>query len=305
MIRTPDLRRGMPRAAAALAACALALSAAPAHAMPVVKPGEHSRAVKRLQRALQMTPDGIYGKGTKRVVRRFQRRHGLKADGIVGPATWRMLRRVRARGGAGSRSGARARPRRSVMVLQRRLGIGADGIFGPGTARAVRRFQRANGLTADGVVGPATWSALGIGGERPVLKRIRLRGGTSSPSGLPVAVVRAIAAADRIAHKPYLYGGGHGSFEDSGYDCSGSLSYVLHGAGVLHSQLDSSRFMSWGAPGPGRYITIYAHPGHAYMTIRTRRGLLRYDTTGMDDGSRWDGDLRSTSGYTVRHPPGL
>ncbi len=295
----------MPRLLALFALCAATFAAAPAaQAVTVVKPGAHSRAVKRLQRALGLTPDGVYGRGTKRVVLRFQRRHGLKADGIVGPATWRMLRRAGARSHAGRVGAAHAGRRRSVAILQRHLGIAADGVFGPGTAHAVRSFQRAHGLTADGVVGPATWAALGIGGTHPVLKRVALRGGARSPSGVPIAIARAISAGDRIAHLPYLYGGGHGSFNDSGYDCSGSVSYVLHGAGLLHVPLDSSQFMGWGAPGPGRYITVYANPGHAYMTIRTSHGVLRYDTTGMDDGSRWDGTLRPSNGYTVRHPVG-
>jgi len=300
------LRRGMPRSLIALAICAGLLGVPVAQATTVVKPGAHSRAVKRLQRALGLTPDGIYGRGTKRAVLRFQRRHNLKPDGIVGPDTWRMLRRV-ARSQAGRVAAPRAGRQRSVVVLQHRLGIAADGVFGPATSRAVRRFQRAHGLTADGVVGPATWAALGIGGARPLLRRVRLHhgGGATTPSGFPVAVLRAIGAANQIAHLPYVYGGGHGSFESSGYDCSGSVSYVLHGAGLLHTPLDSSQFMAWGAAGPGRYLTVYANPGHAYMTIRTPRGLLRYDTSGMDDGSRWDGTLRPSSGYVVRHPVGF
>jgi hypothetical protein len=116
--------------------------------------------------------------------------------------------------------------------------------------------------------------------------------------------VQAIAAGNRIAHHPYKYGGGHGSFRDSGYDCSGSISYVLNGGGLLNAPLDSSQFMRWGSAGRGRWITIYANPGHAFMVIRTSRGLLRYDTSGMDDGSRWDGDLRGSGGYVVRHPTG-
>ena len=152
-------------------------------------------------------------------------------------------------------------------------------------------------------MGPATWTALGIGGTHPVLKRTRLRGGGSrGVAGIPAAISRAISAANRIAGLPYRYGGGHRSFSDSGYDCSGSVSYVLHGAGSLGNPLDSSALMSYGSPGPGRWITIYANPGHAYMVIRGRR----YDTTGRSEsGSRWQHDERSTAGYTVRHPPGL
>ncbi len=250
MHRLPALRRCTPRLLTLFALCAATLLAVPtAQAVPVVKPGAHSRAVKRLQRALGLTPDGIYGRGTKRVVLRFQRRHGLKADGIVGPATWSMLGRSTARR-AGGTGHARVGRGHSVSILQRRLGIAADGVFGPGTAHAVRTFQRAHGLTADGVVGPATWAALGIGGTHPVLGRGRPGGGASGPAGFPVTVGRAIAAGDRIAHMPYRYGGGHGSFDDSGYDCSGSVSYVLHGAGLLHVSLDSSQFMHWGAAGP-------------------------------------------------------
>jgi len=115
-------------------------------------------------------------------------------------------------------------------------------------------------------------------------------------------VARAIAAANRIAGRPYRFGGGHRSFSDSGYDCSGSVSYVLHGAGRLGSPLDSSALMSYGAPGRGRWITVYANPGHAYMVIRGRR----YDTTGRSQtGSRWQPADRSSAGYVVRHPPGL
>ena len=109
-----------------------------------------------------------------------------------------------------------------------------------------------------------------------------------------------ISAANAIATKPYKYGGGHGSFSDSGYDCSGSVSYALHGGGLLDSPLDSSAFMSYGAPGPGKHITIYANPGHAYMVINGRR----FDTSLGEDGSRWDNERRSAAGYTVRHPPG-
>ena len=135
----------------------------------------------------------------------------------------------------------------TVKKMQRLLGIKADGLFGKGTARAVKRFQRSRGRTADGIVGPATWAALGHPSIDTVLKR---RGG-SRAGGLPVRVRRIIRAANRIADKPYKYGGGHGSFEDSGYDCSGAASYALHGAGALDAPLDSSGLMSFGEAGPG------------------------------------------------------
>lgn len=308
MTLTPPMRRGMPRLAPALAiACALlvsALAAPAAQALPTLEPGDRGRSVERLQRALGLPADGIFGEGTARVVRRFQRQHDLTADGLVGPGTWRMLRRT-GRAHAGRRSPRSApRPRASVKVLQRRLGIAPDGVFGPGTAKAVRRFQRRRGLDPDGLVGPATWSALGISGDRPVLRRVRLRrGGTrGAANGVPVRIRRAIAAANVIAAKPYRYGGGHRSFEDSGYDCSGSVSYVLRAAGALSSPLDSGSLTSWGSPGKGRWITVYAHGGHTFMVINGRR----FDTSGRSQtGTRWQPGMRSTAGYVVRHPPGL
>ena len=111
-----------------------------------------------------------------------------------------------------------------------------------------------------------------------------------------------IAAASRIAHKPYKCGAGHGRWNDTGYDCSGSVSYALHGGGLLDTPLDSSALMSYGARGKGRYITIYANPGHVFMVVNGRR----FDTSGRDErGSRWQWRSRSTAGYSVRHPPGL
>ena len=115
-------------------------------------------------------------------------------------------------------------------------------------------------------------------------------------------MVAAIAAANRITRKPYRYGGGHGRFEDSGYDCSGAVSYVLHAAGVLGRTRDSSGFMRYGAAGPGRWITVYAHGGHAYVVVAG----LRFDTSGRGEkGPRWRPEPRTGRGYTVRHPARL
>jgi Putative peptidoglycan binding domain len=275
----------------ALAVAALLLAPGAALAKPLKRGSEGPRVVQ-VQRWLGIGADGIFGPGTRRAVKRFQRSHGLTADGIVGPVTWSALKRGRARkassGGGGKRS--------AVVLLQRELGIGADGIFGPATEAAVKSFQRSHGLVDDGVVGPATWSALGHAGRGTILKR-RGRSG-----GRPGVVARVVRAANRIQSKPYKYGGGHGRWNDSGYDCSGSVSYALHGGGLLSSALTSGGFMRWGAPGKGRRITIYASPGHVYMVIDGRR----FDTTGRSEtGSRWQASDRSSAGYVVRHPPGL
>jgi hypothetical protein len=290
-----DSRRGRGLIViAALVAVALC-AAAPADARGL-KRGARGPRVAFVQKVLHLHVDRIYGKQTMRAVRRFQRRHGLTPDGIVGPETWSALKRAR-----GTRPAPRRAARGTVRGLQRALGITADGAFGPATERAVKRFQRRHGLTPDGVVGPATWAALGHPGVRRVLKQHQPSSRPRGGSGVPLRVRRVIAAATRIARKPYRYGGGHGSFNDWGYDCSGSVSYALHGGGLLSSPLDSTGLMSYGAPGPGRYITIYAQPAHAYMVVRGRR----FDTSGQGTGSRWQWESRSAAGYTVRHPPGL
>jgi len=115
-------------------------------------------------------------------------------------------------------------------------------------------------------------------------------------------VSRAIAAANRIAGLPYRFGGGHRSFRDSGYDCSGSVSYVLHGAGLLASPLPSGALASFGEPGQGRWITIYANSAHTFLVINGRR----FDATGgAGETHFWHPTLRPTAGYVVRHPSGL
>ena len=111
-----------------------------------------------------------------------------------------------------------------------------------------------------------------------------------------------IAAGDEIATRPYVWGGGHGSFESTGYDCSGSVSYALHGGGLLSSPEDSTALESYGDPGPGRYITIYANSEHALMVVDGKR----FDTVALSEsGSRWSSSMTSTGGYVVRHPAGL
>ena len=122
----------------------------------------------------------------------------------------------------------------------------------------------------------------------------------SAPSAAPQAVKDAISAANSIATTPYVWGGGHGSFESSGYDCSGAVSFALHGGGLLESPLDSTGLETWGEPGPGKWITVYANAEHAWMVIAG----IAFDTVG-GPGPRWhDPWVDSPEGFIVRHPGG-
>jgi peptidoglycan hydrolase CwlO-like protein len=122
----------------------------------------------------------------------------------------------------------------------------------------------------------------------------------SVPSAAPPAVQAAIEAANSIATTPYIWGGGHGSFESSGYDCSGAVSFALHGGGFLESPLDSTGLETWGEPGPGQWITVHANAEHAWMIIAG----LAFDTVG-GPGPRWHSELvDSPEGFIARHPSG-
>jgi peptidoglycan hydrolase-like protein with peptidoglycan-binding domain len=209
-----------------------------------------------------------------------------------------------------------------ISRLQHALGMTPDGEFGPETESAVRRLQARHGLNVDGVVGAETWALLGISSEpelKPPASAIvhehteggssgqSSEGGSTSSTGGgggegSSVVARVIAAGEEIATRPYQWGGGHGSFQSAGYDCSGSVSYALHGGGLLSSPLDSTGFESYGEPGPGSHITIYANSEHVYMVVDGRR----FDTVAQQEsGSRWSSSMTGTSGYVVRHPAGF
>ena len=147
---------------------------------------------------------------------------------------------------------------------------------------------------------------------RPAAKAKIVNGLAIPPRSAPRRVKWAMEAANDIVRKPYKYGGGHASVKDRGYDCSGTISYALIGAGLLKRPLDSGSFMSWARKGKGKWISVYAHGGHAYAVIAG----LRLDTGSRDpngdrygqepgSGPRWNKTMRDPSGYRVRHPAGF
>ena len=136
----------------------------------------------------------------------------------------------------------------------------------------------------------------------PTLIHLHPDGKVWASPKLPRVVRRVVAAANRIAKKPYRYGGGHGSFYDKAYDCSGSVSYALHGGGLLNATLTSGMLEHWGVHGRGKYITVYANAGHTFMVVAG----MRFDTGSRPrGGTRWDPWLRPARGFVVRHPAGL
>jgi hypothetical protein len=142
-------------------------------------------------------------------------------------------------------------------------------------------------------------------------------GSAAAPADAPAEIQNAIFAANRIQDKPYIYGGGHRRFEDRGYDCSGTVSYALHGAGLLKAPLDSGSFMSWGGKGKGAWITVFTNPGHAYAVIAglrldtssygytARRSAKRVAKSAYERGPRWRPTMRPARGFRARHPLGF
>jgi peptidoglycan hydrolase-like protein with peptidoglycan-binding domain len=333
---------GLARADAAVATTASKLGT---RALHVGDHGARVRALQKLLKVagFPTTTDGQYGPGTVRVVRRFQRAAHLKVTGVADTTTLAALRRATtgtaARNVAGGYDAAgqassehlgdriplrRGMSGHDVKVLQdylKRAGftISIDGQFGSGTVKSVKAFETDQQVAVDGVVDAADIDLLRslVEGDPTPPAQTQVTpltlapgdqatvgpdGLASAPASAPDAVKQIIAAGNAIALKPYVYGGGHAKWEDRGYDCSGSVSYALHGAGLLDQALPSGNFETWGEPGPGQWVTIYANGGHMYMVVAG----LRFDTSGrQQDGTRWHTDMRSGSGYTVVHPPGL
>ena len=273
----------------ALCACA-AVFALPATASAyrlgerTLKPGTSGSDVRTAQKLLRrlgerLTVDGQYGPATARAVRSFERTQDLRVNGRLETDEAPALKRAAAEA-ARERSAARA----------------TETAAEDGEPSAADDAAPAGGATP--VIGGATPDdPVGVPGEKAVLNP---DGTATAPASAPPEVHAIVAAANEIATKPYKYGGGHARWKDSGYDCSGSVSYALRGAGLLDSPMPSSGFMTWGERGRGRWVTIYAHGGHMYMVVAG----LRFDTSGAKP-SRWQTSTRSSSGFVVRHPPGL
>jgi peptidoglycan hydrolase-like protein with peptidoglycan-binding domain len=202
-----------------------------------------------------------------------------------------------------------------VKVLQdalTRLGrpVSQTGTFGPQTQRALRSWERSakrrvNGRVDRGDLAPLLRAFDPSVIAPPVLgatATINADGTATPPAGAPQVIVDLFTAANRIATLPYRYGGGHRSFTDTAYDCSGSVRYALHGAGLLDYTLDSTGLESWGEAGAGTWVTIYANADHTFLTVAG----VRFDTSGQKTaGTRWQPAERSTKGFVVRHPTGL
>ena len=283
-------------------------------------------AVRRLQARHGLTVDGVVGPATWSVIDV----HGeetltpppsaVPAPPEAHPSTGPSATVAVAHASPSSGEASAAGSGNAISRLQAALKMSPDGEFGPETEAAVRRLQARHGLNVDGVVGAATWALLGITSEpelKPPASAIvhessegassdhSSEGGSTSSTGGggegSGVIARVIAAGEESATRPCQWGGGHGSFQSAGYDCSGSVSYALHGGGLLSSPLDSTGFESYGEPGPGQHITIYANAEHVYMVVDGRR----FDTVAQaETGSRWSNSTTSTGGYVERHPAG-
>jgi cell wall-associated NlpC family hydrolase len=210
-----------------------------------------------------------------------------------------------------------------VRVLQSWLSkagfeVTVDGAFGRRTRAALRAWERRHDRRGNGRLSRSDARLLrrqiehggGRGSAAPQEEpaptgeaKLSEDGRTAiAPADAPPQVRAAIAAANKITRKPYRFGGGHADFADDGYDCSGAVSVVLHGAGKLDTPMDSSGLEGYGRSGRGRWITVYAHGSHAFVVVAG----LRFDTSGDgEEGPRWRPESRSGDGYTIRHPRGL
>jgi cell wall-associated NlpC family hydrolase len=251
----------------------------------LLRVGTHGLDVTTLQHDLSAAgfttlTTGIFSRQTTAQVKAFQRRYGLSVDGVVGPTTYAKL----------------------TKVLRKLASVPDAGFTGPAESQTATTATTPSLPASDsggaGFVPPPA--------DAPVVAASldALTGLVQPPAGAPMTISEVIQAADQIAFKPYIFGGGHGSFNSAGYDCSGSVSFALHGANLLATPLDSTQFESYGDPGRGRWITLYANAGHVFMDVAG----LWFDTaaqSAQNGNDRWSASRVSPgSGWVVRHPAG-
>jgi peptidoglycan hydrolase-like protein with peptidoglycan-binding domain len=235
----------------------------------VLKVGSQGNDVRLLQEKLTFvgfstTADGVFGRGTESVVRAWEADSALRVNGRVNARDARTLKS-------------------QVKAL-----------------RAAEAEAPETEAAEDTLSTPSSGGASYVAIQKATLNR---DGTATPPPNAPAAVKAVIEAGNEIAKKPYKYGGGHGTWTDSGYDCSGSVSYALHFGGLLKASMPSGGFETYGDPGPGQWITTYANGGHMYMVVAG----LRFDTSAAKaqaNRSRWTTEMRSPAGFVARHPRG-
>jgi peptidoglycan hydrolase-like protein with peptidoglycan-binding domain len=268
-----------------------------------LKQGMSGSDVKTAQKLLiktgeRLTADGQFGPATKRAVTSFEQTEGLQPNGRLETDEAPALEQA-AQEGATSRQ---SDPESADATDPTGATTPATS---PATAPTTPATTGATGGTTTTMGGatptptPSTTAPAPLGpGD---VATLNADGTATAPASAPPEVQAIIAAGNEIASKPYRYGGGHTrKWKDSGYDCSGSVSYALHGAGLLDTPMPSGNFETWGDAGPGQWVTIYARGDHMYMIVAG----LRFDTSGAKP-SRWQTSKRSSKGFVVRHPTGL
>jgi hypothetical protein len=249
----------------------------------VLREGMRGHDVRVLQQFLGFAGfptaiDGDFGPQTQSHVRAFEHRYHMAANGVAGAPVVRLLRTIVAN-------------REGTQVVASASGGAAFGQ--PPTPPS----------GSDGGGGSGGGGSAGTP-PAPPEKATLVNGLAVAPADAPQVVKKVIAAANRIATKPYVYGGGHGSFTSYGYDCSGSVSFALHGGGLLNVTMDSTEFETWGSPGAGTWITLWTNAGHVYMEVAG----LWFDTAAQSSSNgndRWSKvRVDSAAGYIERHPTG-
>jgi hypothetical protein len=234
--------------------------------------------------------DGSFGPGTLRSVKRFERKNNLRVNGLVTSAFVRAL--LAAVSAASTTTATGVGPGAAATSTATPTSTTA-----PPTSTTATTASSGGATVDSGAFETMTSNSISAPMGRGTLNP---DGTANPPASAPLVIQEIFAAANKIASDPYVYGGGHQSFDDTGYDCSGSVSYALHGGSLLSSPLDSTEFESYGGSGAGKWITIYANSGHVFMLIAG----LRYDTAAQSStgGSRWTDQPRSATDYVVTHP---